>query len=267
MMRTAIKYIFAVMLAVAGLSSCLKEERFAQEERPAVEAGDDAPVGKVKVRFTVGMPQMEAILDTKAETRDSIPNLNTMHVAVFGGSGYLKQYTQANLVESPTTTGKENFYNATDDCYYTYEVELWLTNSSIKVHFIGNGPETLRFDYEASTIPEMYKSDTDDRTDAYWQRIEIPNGIRAKAATQAFIDSKTHITNSEYYTDSNNQKVYVGDFIDADDNKITNGTGYLVAQETLESMSNIKLIRNFSQIVVDSDPIAEFPINLIYPGK
>ena len=267
-MRTAIKYIFAVMLAVAGLSSCLKEERFAQEERPAVEAGDDAPVGKVKVRFTVGMPQMEAMLATKTETRDSIPNLNTMHVAVFGSSGYLKQYAQANLVSKPSSATSAdadaaNFYNENEDPYYTYEVELWLTNSSIKVHFIGNGPETLRFDYEASTIPEMYKSDTDDRTDAYWQRIIIPNGIRAKAATQAFIDSKTHVDNSEYYTDSKGQKVYVGDYIDVNEDKITNGTGYVVAQETQAAMSNVKLIRNFSQIVVDSNSIAESNFQLI----
>ena len=264
-MKTALKYIFAVLLAVAGVSSCFKENRFDDEavQRPPVEAGDDAPVGKVKVRFTVGMPEMEAMFATKTETRDSVAHLNTLHVAVFGGSGYLKQYTQATLVNYPTTTGKENFYSETDDCYYTYEVELWLTNSSIKVHFIGNGPETLRFDYEASTIPEIYKSDTDAYTDAYWQRIEIPRGIRAKTANQAFIDSQAGSANSEYYTDSKGQKVYVGDYVDADNNKITDGTGYVVAQETVEAMSKILLVRNFAQIVVESKPIAESNFELI----
>ena len=143
-MKTSVKYIFALVLVLCGLSSCFKETAPVMPE--GVEVEDQAPVGEVTIDFRIGLPEMQALLDTKAETRDSIPHLNTLHVAVFGNSGYLKQYALAELIETPTETGKENYYG-TDDKFYRYRVTLWLTSSSIKVHFIGNGPSTLRFDY------------------------------------------------------------------------------------------------------------------------
>ena len=225
------------MLVLPALSSCFKE---ADPIEPAVEAEvDNAPSGEVTIDFTLSLPEIEAILATKAETRDSIPHLNTLHLAVFGSSGYLKQYALATLVETPTTSGKENYYGP-EDKFYKYRVTLWLTNSSIKVHFIGNGPSTLRFDYETACIPEMYTSSTDTYTDAYWQRIEIPRGIRAK----------THSGAS--YTDSNGQTVKEGDYIDIQRRKITNGQGYVVADETVEALSKVQLIRNFCQVSVES---------------
>ena len=142
-------------------------------------------------------------------------------------------------METPTTSGKENYYGP-EDKFYRYRVTLWLTNSSIKIHFIGNGPSTLRFDYETASIPEMYTSATDEYTDSYWQRIEVPRGIRAK----------THSGAS--YTDTNGQTVKDGDYIDVYGRKITNGQGYVVADETVEALSNIRLIRNFCQVSVES---------------
>ncbi len=236
-MKTSVKYIFALVLVLCGLSSCFKETAPVMPE--GIEAEDNAPVGEVTIDFRIGLPEMQALLDTKAETRDSIPHLNTLHVAVFGSSGYLKQYAQADLVETPTVVGKENYYG-TDDKFYTYRVSLWLTSSSIKVHFIGNGPSTLRFDYESSCIPEMYTSATDAYTDAYWQRITIPRGIRAK--TYSGPDK----------TDGNGQVLREGDYINIEGNKITNGQGYIAADETVEAMSNVQLIRNFAQLSVES---------------
>lgn len=234
-----IYYIFAILFSLAlVLPSCTEKELDIMPVGPK-EAIDDAPKGEVTIDFKLGLPEIQAALATKTETRDSLPNLNTLHVAVFGSSGYLKQYALATLVETPTETDKENYYGP-EDKYYTYRVTLWLTNSSIKVHFIGNGPSTLRFDYETASIPEMYKSATDDNTDAYWQRIEIPRGIRAK----------THVGAS--YTDHNGQTVVEGDYITAEGNKITNGQGYVVADETVDAMSNIRLIRNFAQVSVES---------------
>ena len=234
-----IYYIFAILFSLAlVLPSCVEKELDVEPVAPG-EAKDDAPVGEVTIHFTLGLPELEAMMVTKTETRDSLPNLQTLHVAVFGSSGYLKQYALATLEETPTEPGKENYYSS-DDKFYTYRVTLWLTNSSIKVHFIGNGPSTLRFDYESSSIPEMFKSATDDYTDAYWQRILIPRGIRAKTYSGAD------------YLDSKNQVVHDGDYIDIDGNKITNGQGYVAADETVEAMSNVMLIRNFAQVSVEA---------------
>lgn len=235
-MKTLVKYIFVIALAIFGLSSCFKET---DPVMPKVETGDDAPAGEVTIDFRLGLREIEAALVTKADTRDSIPHLQTLHVAVFGSSGYLKQYAEAALVETPTTSGKENYYGP-EDKFYTYRVTLWLTNSSIKVHFIGNGPSTLRFDYESSCIPELYTSVMSEYSDAYWQRITIPRGIRAK--TYSGPDK----------TDGNGQILREGDYINIEGNKITNGQGYLAAQETIDAMSEVQLIRNFAQLSVES---------------
>lgn len=235
-MRKTVRYISLLLAAALAISSCLRqEEGIASRE-------DDAPQGTVKVLFNIAMPELRADLSTKAETRDSLPNLQTLHVAVFGGSGYLKQYTQATLVSKATT----NYYGEATDIY-TYQVELALTNSSIKVHFIGNGPSTMRFDYETNVIPALTKSPSDTRSDGYWQRITIPNGIRAKKYDGVYFDA-SH--NGATYTDHNGKTVREGDYIDARGDLVTNGTGYVPSDETVAALSNIQLIRNFAKVAV-----------------
>ena len=236
------KRLISILTLLATLCAAVPSCTRVPELEPIVssETDDDAPAGKVKVRFSVGITELEASLATKADTRGETPNLQSMHVAVFGGSGYLKQYEEATLVTKPTD----------NDQIRTYEVELWLTNSSIKVHFIGNGPSNLRFDYETNCIPELYSSLENEHSDAYWQRITIPRGIRAKTAETSYIDN-------------NDTRVEIGDYIDAANNKITGSTGYVVADETVQAMSNIKLIRNFAQVSVVAEPSSTSSFELI----
>ena len=236
------KRLISILTLLATLCAAVPSCTRVPELEPIVssETDDDAPAGKVKVRFSVGITELEASLTTKADTRGETPNLQSMHVAVFGGSGYLKQYEKATLVTTPTD----------NDQIRTYEVELWLTNSSIKVHFIGNGPSNLRFDYETNCIPELYSSLENEHSDAYWQRITIPRGIRAKTATSSG-------------TGPNGTPVAIGDYIDQYGNKITGSTGYVVADETVEAMSNIKLIRNFAQISVEAADASTSNFDLI----
>ena len=240
------KRFFSILAVVAALCaatlSCMKGSELDPVAAAPSEEIDNAPKGEVTIDFKLGLPEIEALLETKADTRDSIPNLQTLHVAVFGGSGYLKQYAEAELVQRPTVTDKENYYGP-EDMFYTYRVTLWLTNSSIKVHFIGNGPGTLRFDYESSAIPELYKTVAETNSDAYWQRITIPRGIRAKTYT------------GPDKMDANGQVLREGDYINIDGNKITNGQGYIAADETVAAMRGVQLIRNFAQLSVESkDP-------------
>ena len=250
-----IYYIFAILCSLGiAFTSCEKELDFV-ESGHVDSVGEETPVGKVKVRFAVsaGTALEAELVDTKADTRDEDPHINTMHVAVFGSSGYLKQYVQAALVSAAT----QNYYDEDGKRFkYVYEVDLWITEKPVRVHFIGNGPSSLRFDYESNTIPELFISDTDAHTDGYWQRIEIPRGIRAR----------TH--SGDHYVDHNGKDVYDGDYIDNYDNLVTDGQ-YVVADETILAMSGgdanvgVRLIRNFAQVSVESRPIEDSNFQLI----
>ena len=252
-MKKRIKYLTTVLCGILALVSCM------QKELDVSVKNDDnvAPQGKVRVQFNIEVPTLEANLSTKAETRDSLPAIQTMHVAVFGSSGYLKEYTEATLVQKATQN-----YSSSKPNVYTYEVDLTLTNSSIKVHFLGNYDGDLSFDYESNMIPLLYKTVNDTRTDGYWQRITVPNGIQAMkyngvSFSNTYTDSSTgqqvSVTRTgESYTDDNGLPVGEGDYIDAKGNKITNGEGYIVSTQTTEDFSGVKLVRNFAKISVRS---------------
>ena len=186
-------YIFLILL---GFTSCMKEDKGTMEP----EATD-----KVDIVFGVNLP--EPLVNTKVMADD--PQVQNLKVAVFGGSGYLKEYVEATPVDLATT----------NETRYNYKVSLSLTDSHIKVHFIANGPATLPFKYEDEVMSLLM---TEGNQDAYWQRIELPNGITA-------------------------QKDEDGAYIKGADNK------YIVTNETKAYFQDIPLIRNFAKIKVTAD--------------
>ncbi|MBQ6310297.1 MAG: hypothetical protein IJK74_01955 [Bacteroidales bacterium] len=183
-------YIFLILL---GFTSCMKEDRTTLEP----DATD-----KVDIIFGVNLP--EPLTKAMADQ----PQVQNLRVAVFGGSGYLKEYVQAEPVELATT-------NTTR---YAYKVRLSLSDSHLKVHFIANGPQTLPFKYEDEV---MSVQTTTGNQDAYWQRIELPNGITAK---------------------KDDDGVYIK----------VNGE-YVVSDETKAHFQDIPLIRNFAKVTVTSE--------------
>ena len=186
--------LFALLLTV----SCVEREQFVPDE----------PVDKVDIVFGVDMP---AAVGTKAMAE--LPQVQNLRVAVFGGSGYLKEYVQADPIQLATTNGTR----------YTYRVTLSLTDSHVKIHFIANGPETIPFRYEDEVMSTLMVSGTQD---AYWQRIEIPEGITAKK--------------------------------DSDDNYIKVDGKFVVTDETKAHFQDIPLVRNFACIeVTTSDAVAD----------
>ena len=186
-------YIFLILL---GFTSCMKDDKVTLEP----EATD-----KVDIVFGVNLP--EPIINTKVMADQ--PQVQNLRVAVFGGSGYLKEYVEAEPLEEATT-------NTTR---YNYKVSLSLTDSHIKVHFIANGPATLPFKYEEEVMSALL---TEYPNDAYWQRIELPNGITA-------------------------QKNEDGEYIKVDGK-------YVITDESLSHFQDIPLIRNFAKIEVTADP-------------
>lgn len=162
---------------------------------------------KVELVFGVKLPEMP---ETKVMADN--PQVTTLHVAVFGGSGFLKEYVQAEPLSGATTNGDE----------YSYKVRLSLSDSHLKVHFIANGPSTLPFRYEDEVMSAL---STSNPQDAYWQKIELPNGITA-------------------------QKNPDGTYIKV------NGE-YQVTNETKAYFQHIPLIRNFAKIEVITDADCE----------
>ena len=183
-------YIFLILL---GFTSCMKDDKVTMEP----DATD-----KVDIIFGVDLPEAH----TKAMADN--PQVQNLRVAVFGGSGYLKEYVQADPIG----------YATENTTRYNYKVRLSLSDSYLKVHFIANGPATLPFKYEDEV---MSVQTTSGNQDAYWQKIELPNGITAK---------------------KDEEGVYIKE----------NGE-YVVSDETKAKFQDIPLVRNFAKIQVSSE--------------
>ncbi len=206
-----ILYIIFALLAF----SCVKEQDPAR--RPAV----DYEGREVMVYFGVEMPEPQ----TKAMGEN--PAITSLHVAVFGSSGYLKEYKLAEPVDGYVS--QEGVANAKG-----YRVSLSITSSKVRVHLIANGPASMDFDYE-STV--MAKLSTTGGQDAYWQRIMLDHGIYADTEAEGYYDIPPVLT------------------IDPDFDLDTDGTTH--------KMALIPLIRNFAKLTVVALPVAEsnFTVN------
>lgn len=206
----------------ALLPSCVREV----QETPVV--WDDSAVEGKPVTITFNMLGTEPALGTRA-LGEGKEDLQTLRLAVFGGSGYLKEYVEAQLLGEPqdytypTTDSDGNPVSVTVKSY-TYQVTLSMTDSPRTVHFIGNGPATLPFGYDTAIIPVL-RSGAGEMN--YWQFLSLPNGIRAKR---------------------NND----GEFINQQGEVIPEGGSGFVADDTTERyFQDIPLIRNWAKIVLE----------------
>ena len=217
-----------ILLLVALVWGCRQEADYAPEEA--------AEGGKVEIIFSF---PTESIPGTKALGEDSVDEpMTRLYLAVFGSSGYLKEYVQADPV---VLQGDKWEYIDLDNVprqafQYTFRVTLSIADNERTIHFLGNGPETISFGYQDAVVPTIL-SQIGER--AYWQRIKVPKISAKKSSTT--------------YTDDNGLNVIPGDYIDLEGNKITNGKGYVADDETLASFSHIPLIRNWAKVVVRKD--------------
>ena len=210
-----------LILAALALVSCAREEE--------VPAGTEQP-------FPEGKPVTLhfSVLGDPIETTKGLDNggkMDNMYVAVFGSSGYLKQYEPATLVEAGTYSydvvvreylnGKKDYVTRTVP-KYEFSVTLALSESPRKIHFVGNGPANIQFGYDSAIMPKLMSAGGEK---AYWQMKELPNGIRAKKVD--------------------------GVYVDADGNPIPDGgEGYIPDETTLAAFENIPLIRNWAKIAL-----------------
>lgn len=221
-----------ILLCLAALLGCSRELEPAEVVDP-----DGEPVAgeKITLKFSVSGDQLGPL--TKALGEES--PLKTLHLAVFGRSGYLKEYVQATPIP-PEKIEDYEYLDLVGDPQsvdqYQFTAELTLTDNYRIVHFVGNGPSVLNFGYADDVLRKLL---SDNGETAYWQMRVLENGVRAKKSTS-----------KEDYEDVHGNTVTYGDFIDNDGNLITDGR-YVPTEETVRGLQEVPLIRNWAKIVVE----------------
>ena len=89
-----------VILLALALVSCIKQEMQEPEPDPAVDV-EGLPI---TIRFSIQGPPIDRPTKSVGDGLDSdqTGGLESLHLAIFGGSGYLKDYKEARLIGAPT---------------------------------------------------------------------------------------------------------------------------------------------------------------------
>ena len=147
-----------------------------------------APEGEqVTVSFQVAVPG--ATPDTKALGMDPTIDPDGFYIAVFGGSGYFNQWVKATV--DPASV----HYDGTSATIYTLSATLAVSDSRLRLHFIANCPEGLRSsppisgsqDTEEYVLSRIRSQLTDTYSDGYWQKVILPDGIRAVLDNDTYV--------------------------------------------------------------------------------
>ena len=214
------KKIFCILSMLLTLFAC----KVVEPAFPGQEDDEDGPQGRVTIQFAVDAPI--ATLEAKALS-EKPTDIENLYVAVFGSSGYLKEYVEATPIQQAQENGVP----------YTYSVTLALSENSRRiVHFIANGPNPadVPFDQVTSIIPNMLSTAG---KGCYWQTVTLP-GIKAKRNSDGLFVDK----NGAVITNTSTQQ-------------------YVVSDETQAALDNIRLIRNFSKIeVLDTASTSNFTL-------
>ena len=228
--------IFSALVLTLALFAC--ERDLGERMRFAPDPTEETDYGDKRVHVSFSLPEVS--LKTRTGGLDEGGVLNTLHLAVFGGSGYLKEYVEATVEKIDSVTYKTTDMHGDSVTVtapaYRFSADLAMSDSPRTIHFIGNGPATLPFGYDNAVMPVQLSANGEM---GYWQMIDVPHGIRAKR------------------DDS-------GNFIDADGHIIPDGgTGYVPDDSTALAFQGIALVRNWAKIVLNADDSSHFtPISL-----
>ena len=240
------KWTILLGVVLLALVSCIREEA------PQVRAPQSVEGKKVKVEFSIA----GAAADPSTKGLDNGGDISRMYVAVFGSSGFLKEYAEATLLDDDGEFTYSTESGAHTVKLYTFSVNLTITDSPRKVHFLGNGPASLPFGYDTAVMPiQMSRlSDQHQGEKAYWQMIDLPEGIQAKRDAQGnFIDKD-------------------GDrYLDNDGNANPAFDGFVLDPGQAHYFQEIPLIRNWAKIVLYTQEGSHFtPISfsvINYPSR
>ena len=219
------KTTYILLAAILAFASC------AQEFEPEIQDNGLKTV-PIIMSFSNDVTLQAQTKVTAGMAMGPNPAIKTIHVAVFGSSGYLQDYTNAipcdasgneisGFLSSNATTG-----------YFKVRLPINEDGKRRTIHVIGNGPSSVPFNaYEDDIMQSMTVTDGNG---AYWTRFEASSGIQVK---------KVLNTNGEwiYETDSNGE--------------------YIPTDATSAPFQNLVLIRNFAAVTVKcSDSVDNFNI-------
>ena len=122
--------------------------------------------GTTVVNFSVQLPEMQEA--TRSFTKHGIERL---HLLVFDENGYFVEAKAA----APTTPTSFGVASGTT---YGFSVELSQSPNKRTIHFVANSPITDVKKYQFGSERELVNAlSTSSAQDAYWQRVELPDGI------------------------------------------------------------------------------------------
>ena len=227
-----------LILLFAALLSCVREAE-------PVPASESSVEGR-PVTITISVPGFEP--ETKG--LDEGGTLSTLRLAVFGGSGYLKEYVQADPVRTTDYTyealnADNQLVSHTVPCY-NFTVTVAMSDSQRIIHFLGNGPEIMPFGYDTAVMPIQLSANGEM---GYWQMIDLPDGIKAKRNSDGYyIDKYGEVI-------SDDEGFFPNDFpVEEDRGK----TRYVADDETEAAFQGIPLIRNWAKLVLSADAESNF---------
>ena len=246
-----------IVAAALALMSCVREPEAVEPATPSGVEGE-----KVSVHFTMRGSEPISPNTKVLDDGGSLVNadLQNLYLAVFGSSGYLKEYVKADLDTNPDGSikiGQETVSvqkqiivsDKTDPDYgkykiitvshtvpvYSFTARLTIAESPRTVHLIGNGPEFMPFGYDTAVLPvRMSQLNQGLGEKAYWQMIDLPNGIRPKR------NSKDNIIDKDGH-----------ELQDSDPNKKFE---FVIDPRDEARFQNISLIRNWAKILLYADP-------------
>lgn len=164
-------------MAILLLTGCRHEEF----EMPC----EMAPAGeRVELSFKVAVPSDGTA--TKAMGINPTIDTDGFYIAVFGGSGYFNEWVKAT-VQAATAN-----YDGSNNTVYTITASLTVSDSRLRLHFIANCPPSIRTsppisgssDTEEYVMSHIRSQLTDTYNDGYWQKVILPNGVRATKNAQ-----------------------------------------------------------------------------------
>ena len=168
------KILYILSIALLGATACNLHE----QQEPVRQNGT--------VTFVMGLEFPDIFIATRG-AMGTDPIIDDIHVAVFGGEGYINDYVKAVPCDA---NGNEqaSFGNNVDGqikvqngVLFYYKVTLLATTSSRTVHVIANGPDRINFNtYDYEVMPNMT---TDAGNGAYWTMFSLPHGTSVKGTS------------------------------------------------------------------------------------
>lgn len=169
------KWLLILLLALTGVSC----DRTLRED-----SNDDVPgAGEVTIHFTLPYPEVPA---TRALAENM--EMESLYVAVFGSSGFFKEYKKAQMLHKKDTPysyerpvyaedGETiDHWETVQVPQYEFSVTLTLSDKARQIHFLGNGPEFLPSGTADEVLPGLL---CEEGTGAFWQMIKV-NKIAAE---------------------------------------------------------------------------------------